>query len=472
MKGVPPPDEIPLKIRALMPERDDKLIAGFFKQTLKAPQLLEKTTKKVKGNFLTIPKDIWTNVYPKCIRGHALANYYQGSALLRYEGPVNPDGSTCISFRNHAVAFKGDWTNPNMNNACSLYAFQVVEYTNNSPYHLSGALNIMNDHVAYRDADKEMINAQAAVGGLAHASFDFTAQTSACKKNQVGLKIQYVKRTHEIRYHYNNPAFMASTYRVVGDPLWCPLDKREEDCCRMELEHRRNVPQPSDDQNSLWNGIIYIPGEECKRMGLQLYNAQLAWEMHKQYMKEQRKQVDAEESLPKFGEEEPMDTKEDEEDSDNEYQGTTSNFLGTLDDLQVRCWFALPPNHVLSWPCNTSENHREQMKLKVFNWNVYTKDQTHLFCYLVPDTVLRGMMTEYNIRWANRVDVRPFGDLGIRVAPVNSLSQPTPIDRVQLEIQVHFSVVAWDNPPTDRPLIAPILHHDMPTIMEFRQTPF
>lgn len=112
------------------------------------------------------------------------------------------------------------------------------------------------------------------------------------------------------------------------------------------------------------------------------------------------------------------------------------------------------------------------MGLQVQNWHVDTREKSYLFCYLVPDTALRGMMTEYNLRWADRVDVRPFGDFGITLAPINNISQPHTIPRVQLEVKIHMSYIVWNDPPPERPVIAPVLHPQMPGILNFVQTPF
>lgn len=473
MKG---PDEIPAHIKAMVPVRNDMAIATFLKSRLgdQVKSLLETTDhKRVKGKPVKKPLDMFERLCPRSIRGYTLAHYYEGSVLLRYDGPVNPDGSTVIRIKDYAVSFSGMGSDalPHFRTPCTMYAFTCQEYSNYSEHHLAGALSSMATHKAYRDADKEMQNAQRDQGGLPHASFDFGPNTLNCKKTQVALKTQSVKDT---RYHYNNPDFMASTYRVYGDPLWPPFEKRQEDMCQLEIERRQQAPPPAPNMNNLWEGIIYIPGENCKRMGLPIYNRELAWELHKEKIQRERRKTEQEEEkqLPVFGE--AMDTAEDE--PLENFEGTTSEYWGnTRDDLLARCWYALPPNHILAWPLATSDSHRKQMGVReVQNWHIYTDGgkTTHLFCYLVPDTTMRGLMTEYNLRWSDRVDVRPFGDFGVTVAPLNNISQPHVIDRVRLECRIHFAMVAWNDPPADRPIIAPCLHPQMPGIMAFKQTPF
>lgn len=405
-----------------------------------------------------------------------IISYHDGSVLLRYDGPVNPDGSVQMTLRHHAVSYTGFTPPKDLNAKCTMYAFTCQEYSNYSEHHLSGALNTMATHKAYRDADKEMQNAQKDQGGLPHASFDFSPGTLNCKKTQVALKTQSVrKESVDIRYHYNNPDFMASTCRVFGDPLWPPFEKRPEDCCA--LEQQRRVDRPPPVHNNLWEGIIYIPGDECKRLGLQIYNEALAWELHKETIRrgrralEEKPKEEEEEEVPSFGET-PMETDEDEHVEEN-FEGTKSAYWDVRDDLKTRCWYAIPPQHVLAWPLKTSDAHRKQMGLgEVQGWHVNTANSSHLFCYLVPDTVLRGLMTEYNLRWSDRVDARPFGDFGITLAPLNNISQPHVIERVRLECRVHFALVAWDDPPPDRPVIAPCLHPQLTGIMSFKETPF
>lgn len=303
-------DDIPAHIKAMVPVRDDMAIATFIKSRLgdQVKSLLESTDhKRVKGKPVKKPLDMFERLCPRSVRGYTLAHYYEGSVLLRYDGPVNPDGSTVIHIGNCSVSFSGV-SPPPFSTPCTMYAFTCQEYSNYSEYHLAGALSSMATHKAYRDADKEMQNAQRDQGGLPHASFDFGPNTLNCKKTQVALKTQSVK---DIRYHYNNPDFMASTYRVYGDPLWPPFEKRQEDLCQLEIE-RRQAPAPAPNMNNLWEGIIYIPGENCKRMGLPVYNRELAWELHKEKIQRERRKIEEEEEkqLPVFGE--AMDTAEDE----------------------------------------------------------------------------------------------------------------------------------------------------------------
>lgn len=302
-----PQKALPHHIQALVPVRDDALVAGFLKQALGdgVKTLLETSEhNKVRGKPVKTPRSMFN--LSRSVFGYSLATYKTSSITLRYEGPVEPNGTTQMTIRQHAVHMMGDKC-PSMDARVTPYAFQVVEYTQHTAeHHLAGAYNVMATHKAYRDADKETQNAQAAAGGLPHASFAFEPGKHD-KKPQVGLKTQFVKRGQDknavtIKYHYNNPDFMASTARVFGDPLWSPY-KLPQDLSQAEVEHRKRVPQPPDHLNNLWEGIIYISSDECKRLGLAIWNAELAWEMHKLHLNGTEEKKDEEDSVPQFGKE-------------------------------------------------------------------------------------------------------------------------------------------------------------------------
>lgn len=318
---------LPVHLKTRVPVRDDVAIAAFLKSKFgnDCKTLLQPSGhKRVKGQPEKVPLDMFERLAPDAVRGYTLTHAHEGSVLLRYDGPVNPDGSIQMTFREHAVSFAGIKP-PHPTQPCTVYAFAVQEYSNHSSEHLSGALNVMPTHVAYRDADKEMQKAQQDQGGLAHASFDFAPNTTGMKRAQVALKTQSV---NDVRYHYNNPDFMASTYRVYGDPLWPPsaFEKLPEDRCQEEAAHVARCPEPPAALNNLWKGIVYIPSSECKRMGLPIYDENLNWELHKEKIRQDRRMnaSDAESAAapPVFGAPEPMDTGEEDE-ADENFQGTT-----------------------------------------------------------------------------------------------------------------------------------------------------
>jgi len=253
------------------------------------------------------------------------------------------------------------------------------------------------------------------------------------------------------------------------------LGKPKNECSEEEIKAYESGSLKNDDKNNIWNGLVRIPQEICKEANLIVYDVKKAEELH---LKMRSRVRAASAKAEEEGEEEPMDTKEDEESEDviTEEERQQSIFLNPNDDEKVRCWYAVDLDHILAWGLKTSADQRKSAKINAERFDVTIekgtpKEKRIPYCYLVPDTDIRKLIRGYNKRWNDRVDVRDAsGDVGFVIAP--RLRNQGNLRNVQLTFRVHAYVIIWDPLPSNKTHILPKLHPLMPTLQNFVNSPF
>jgi hypothetical protein len=324
------------------------------------------------------------------------------------------------------------------------------QYDNRSKYNVNGSFSIMNDHVAYKDADKDMQELQQSLGVLRHASLFFKANTSE-EKDQFALKTQTIINAQdesEVRYHYNNIDFIRMTYRIHGHPLFGPfLDKPKEECCAAEVYARENNTIPSPQDNNLWNGIVRIPADVCKKAGLPLYDANVILQREK-------------ERLSKFETTEKVELDE----------NVIAHQALLPDHEQSRCWYAMDTQHVLAWSLDTSNAQRVSMGIECLHVERVIGKQRIRVCYLITDASLRQLIWDYNCVFANKVDIRSNvkDTVGFYLAPITGKDESV---EVNLKFEVELKYVGWLDPNPNQ-AIAPKIPMTFPPFVAFQRSPF
>jgi hypothetical protein len=354
----------------------------------------------------------------------------------------------------------------------TIYSACCRSYDNRSTHELCGGLNIANDYVAFADTEQDMVEIQESIGMLKHAVMRFKPSTAE-ERDQFMLHVQSsVNRVNraEIRFHYLNPDFITSTYRVNGFPLdGVFAGKSKEESTREEIAYRQEKGDSSL-SSVLWNGIIHLPAALCEKAGLALYSDAKA---EAYYLAERNKARDKRKAHT-FGEEEEED--EDEKVSDPNYiseeERAKSPILNHPDDLRVRCWYAMDINHVLAWPLHTSGIQRRSIGIYAQRLDATIAKKRVPLCWLVPDTDLRGLMRNYNNSWANKVDTRTsiMSDVGITLAPLQK-HQGT-LEHVDISLRIVLKCIIWKENTDTFCKVAPKMHPDFPPLSYWTDSAF
>jgi hypothetical protein len=352
---------------------------------------------------------------------------------------------------------------------------------------MAASFNVEVTHKALSLTKNPLTQIAVDMGGLRGAAVLFEPNTKK-RKDQFFLHVQHVDG---IRYHYTNPDFIRQTYRITGSAeAGAAFGKPTEECTQAEINFA-SAGRAREREQSLWNGLVRIPAEVCKRANLPLYDEKKAIEAHLRT----KRLVNAE-GLTRGEQKEPNentaavvdDGGEDDggimmmEIDDSGAEGANqitdeerkqSKFLNVDDDKKIRCWYLIPADHLLSWPLTTTLDQRKSAGIYAIQFYATAPSAGGKFLcgYLVPDSVLRGLIRSYESRWQNRVDVREDAQncAGFTVAPSNR-SQGV-LEGVNLEFTVHCQCIFWNQIPDGVPL-APKLHPKFPPFSNFVRTPF
>jgi len=309
----------------------------------------------------------------------------------------------------------------------------------------------METYKAYTGVDKEKADLQESIGGLRHASLAFKANTKE-ERDQHVLHIQHIDDRGgfgRINFHYSNPEFMVMT-RLLNP------------------------------EGNLKDGLVQIPAEVCEEAGYELYDEELALEMHLKEKREREKIIQS--KMPEKEEEEEQDGAEAMDTSEQEIsdkERAASVYLNVPEDQKIRTWYAMPYDHVLSWCFHTSDVQRKSMGLHCRILNIqedYTNPITNKpdkrnkpFCWIVPDSTIHGLVKEYTRAWHDRVDVRnSLLDAGVVIAP--PLKAQGDLKNVKIRMRFNAYVIFWK--PQAHAAVAPRLHPNFPQFMQFVPDPF
>ena len=366
---------------------------------------------------------------------------------FEYTGDVSADG-TFIPFAQGKFNCREPL--PVMSDDVTFVSCCVKRYDNKSPYKVTASFNVMNDHKAYKDADVDMADMQESLGVQRGAFVEFEAETTK-EEDRWALHVQSTRNTKtgaEIYFHYTNPDFITMTHRITGDPLAGPrFGKPRAECCQREVDA---MQRDSSDSNTLWNGLIRLPAALCKEAGLNLYSDDSAMKLHLLH-----KQMLRDDTL--FGTEIDDDTNVI---SDRERK--ESKYLNWPDSERIRCYYAMDFNHVLAWSLHVPDHIRRQQNIECERLDITLVDKTGVETrvegpWLVPDTVVRSLMENYQESWANRVDIRKdvLNTTGFIVAPF--IKQQGTRKNVNLRFTVHCKCIVW-RPFESGVRVAPRVH--------------
>lgn len=288
-------------------------------------------------------------------------------------------------------------------------------YENDGDDCLSTAFSVMRDHVAYVGVDEDKYDAQEHTGLQRNAFVDFDPQTKK-EQDRWALHIQTHVFAHnklQVQYHYANPAFCLSTYRIGED-------------------------------DNLMHGVIKIPDDVCKRANLPLYSDEGAMALHMAH-REVAFAAD-------------LEISEDER--------RTSKWLNWPEDKRMRHWYAVDPRHVLSWGLHMSWDSRRAIGLEAERLDiVHGKQKRIAGPFLLPDTTLRTLIHDFKKTWGNRVDVRrDIGNtVGFFLSP--KWKHQGAVRGAKLKFTIHCKYIVWrdenDVPPSKW---APVLHPSFPGV--------
>jgi hypothetical protein len=435
--------------------RNDAVIGEYLKQALGVTRLTRVREMK-NGKTVREPISLFA---AGSVPAYTLCEYKSLNFTMTCAGDIPRDGK--LFTLGDAATFSNPGALPGDSDVLTFVTCCCRSYENRSGDELVGAFNVMNDHVAYRDVDKDIPEAQEAMGVLPNASIHFKPREKV-ERDQFALKVQVSTNTQNharVQFHYSNPDFITSTYRVTGSPLLAPfMGKPRHECSLEEIEAREAGAIHPEDPQTLWNGLVYIPGNVCKEAGLPLYSEENAEALHQEAKRLQIKFSE----VPVFGRPN-LETITDEE-------REQSKFLNHPDDLRIRCWYAMDVNHVLSWPLDTSHDQRRSVGIYCERMDATINQKRVPVCWLLPDTTLRGLMREYTKTWANKVDTRHDwkNTVGFTVAPLNQTQGD--LKDVHLSFRVQCKCIVWKN-PSETPL-APKLHPDFPPLRNWVDSPF
>lgn len=299
-------------------------------------------------------------------------------------------------------------------NAVTIVSCCCRSYDNNGDDRLSAAFSVMRNHKAFAGVDDDKYDLQENTGLQRNAFVDFDPHTKK-EEDRWALHIQTHVFAHnklQVQYHYANPAFCLSTYRI------------------------------GDDDDNLMHGIIKIPEDVCKQANLPLYSDEGAMVLHMTH----REIVFA----------------ADQEISDEERR--TSKWLNWPEDKRMRHWYAMDPRHVLSWGLHMSWDSRRAIGLEAERLDiVHAKEKRIAGPFLVPDTTLRTLIHDFKKTWGNRVDARRdiCNTEGFFLSP--KWKHQGAIRGVKLKFTIHCKYIVWrdDVPPSKW---APALHPSYPGV--------
>lgn len=361
-------------------------------------------------------------------------------------------------------------------------------YENNSAHPMAASFNVEVTHKALSISKNPLTEIAVDMGGLRGAAVLFEPQTKK-RKDQFFLHVQHVDG---IRYHYTNPDFIRQTHRITGSAeSGAVFGKPLQECTQAEINFASNSGSCDRGRSqSLWNGLVRIPAEVCKRANLPLYDEKKAIEAHLRIKRlvdtqgltrgVQNEHTENTAAVDDGGEDDGGIMMMDIDDSGaggadqiTDEERKQSKFLNVDDDKKIRCWYLIPADHLLSWPLTTTLDQRKSAGIYAVQFYATAPNAGGKFLcgYLVPDSVLRGLIRSYESRWQNRVDIREdaLNRTGFTVAPSNR-SQGT-LEGVNLEFTVHCQCIFWNQIPDGVPL-APKLHPKFPPFSNFVRTPF
>ena len=99
----------------------------------------------------------------------------------------------------------------------------------------------------------------------------------------------------------------------------------------------------------------------------------------------------------------------------------------------IKCFFAIPFNHVLSWPLR-SQAFAEKCGIRT--WHFMVKEK--LMFYLVPHPDYERLLASFKKTFLNVVDMRPLDSMAMEFVPMSS-TVPT-LGQIKLRSYVHYMV--------------------------------
>ncbi len=427
------------------------VIGNYLKEQLKQTHLMEKTKHGFQSKHLYSSNSI--PAHSLAIRKNDL--FFK----VKYTGDIPVQGIR-VYLKDCVMPDGCRWDLP-----VSFVSVCSRKYTNHSEHVLASSFSVNESHKAYRNVDEPLIEAAEHLGGLKYASATFLANQKDKKGDVYFLHVQQVTKGdgQVIKYHYGNPDFMASTFKIAASPFAGPyLGKTKDECTQEEIKAFESGELKGTNQ-SLWNGLIRIPGDVCKKANYPIYDEEKAREAHL-LVKEHRMQ------LTKQDDNDAMDTNEDD-DEIPETERLLSPYLNVDDDLKTRCWYAMNPDHILSWTLTTSLDQRKSCGVYSERFDVTINEKRILAYYMIPDTVLRGLIRSFKSVWEDRVDVREnaLESVYFTIAPSNR--KQGYLKNVSIEFTVHCYVIWWKPVPENTEL-APVLHPNFPAFVNFVNSPF
>ena len=192
--------------------------------------------------------------------------------------------------------------------------------------------------------------------------------------------------------------------------------------------------------DNLWNGIVCIPPEVCVQAGLQIRSPGDQWE-------------------PTVSEDELMtmlkrlDISDDTPDAESVKKQLLERERGRVVReggpplTPVQCYYAVPPDHVITWPYRGA-SHKSLKKLEL------RLNTIGLVCYVLDDVNLQQAIQHVTKSWIRKTDPRPLRDVGIDVTP--------PVKRGELEVKSQIKYLVGPSPQIASTLkIAPTLSPDL-----------
>ena len=437
----PLPDEQEKEPQQVVRKFDFTLVADHLKKELGVKKLTKSDKRQGRVPVSLFPKE--------GVSCQSLAEHNELKLEFCYSGPVSPSGQF-LSLSSSKI-LKGNFTKDTKVTIWGCCCRQYDNSQNDVPIGVS--FNLMNDHKAYEAVDKDFMELQQSLGVLPHTFMTMKPKTSE-EKDYYGLKPQSVKHNNgaELKYHSNNPDFITSTYRIHGNPLYgVYTGKEKHESTQDEIDARQNDTIDKNEPQTLWNGIIYIPSNICDKVGLPLYDQKRVDEAFLN-QKLRRMQINTEEQTN-------INVNEITEEDRKQ-----SALLNCPDDGRIRCWYAIDPNHVLSWSLRTSYSERIRMGIMCQNFPIVVNKKRIEAAYLVPDATLRFLMRDYNKNFDDKVDIRKgnwYDTVGFYIAPITDQKETVQVKDVKFRVTLKF--IEWKEPPVGSK-INPVLH---PTFTDY-----
>lgn len=172
-------------------------------------------------------------------------------------------------------------------------------------------------------------------------------------------------------------------------------------------------------ESNIWNGIIHIPPEVCKAAGLDM-------------------------------------------------RPTVKQYTGEKTKFQFESYYAVPPDHILSWPYHLTHHQRLRYGVHAIDFVILGTDR-RMF-YLVGDECFNMIFNDCWKNWnpESTVEVRPLNEFNVTFHKVTQKSGPNE-GNVELTLNVTYTGFPQNIPQDVLNSLAPVLDNNFPPFIYSRR---